>query len=68
LIRTPRSGREINQSTHDRAFHKSLNTLLKLRAEKCKAEIGFVSQEMKQSRARQQAEARSKSFAAEKAA
>jgi DNA-directed RNA polymerase specialized sigma24 family protein len=33
------------QTTHDRAFHKSLNTLLKLRAEKRKAEIGFVSQQ-----------------------
>jgi len=45
------------QTTHDRAFHKSLNTLLKLRAEKRKAEIGFVSQQEKQNRARQQAEA-----------
>jgi hypothetical protein len=33
------------QTTHDRAFYKSLNTLLKLRAEKRKAEIGFVSQQ-----------------------
>jgi hypothetical protein len=65
------------QTTHERAFHKSLNTLLKLRAEKRKAEIGFVSQEsiqnrarqqaeMKQSRARQQAEAESRKQAAEK--
>src|SRR6185437_16969953 len=45
------------QTTHERAFHKSLNTLLKLRAEKRKAEIGFVSQQEKQNRARQQAEA-----------
>ncbi len=29
------------QTTHERAFHKSLNDLLKLRAEKRKAEIGF---------------------------
>jgi len=41
------------QTTHERAFHKALDTLLKLRAEKHKAEIGFVSQ---QSRAREQAE------------
>jgi hypothetical protein len=32
------------QTTHERAFHKSLNDLLKLRAEKRKAEIGFESQ------------------------
>jgi hypothetical protein len=44
------------QTTHDRAFHKSLNDLLKLRAEKRKMEIGFESQQMKQSCARQQAE------------
>src|SRR6185437_5135585 len=47
------------QTTHERAFHKSLNTLLKLRAEKRKAEdskkIGFVSQELIQSRAEHQA-------------
>ncbi len=35
------------QTTHDRAFHKCLNQLLKLRAEKRKAEIGFESQERK---------------------
>jgi hypothetical protein len=33
------------QTTHERAFYKSLNTLVKLRAEKRKAEIGFVSQQ-----------------------
>ena len=44
------------QTTHERAFYKSLNTLLKLRAEKCKAEIGFVSQQAEQNRACQQAE------------
>jgi hypothetical protein len=43
------------QTTHERAFYKSLNTLVKLRADKRKAEIGFVSQELKQNRARQQA-------------
>ena len=32
------------QSTPERAFHKALNTLLKLRAEKRKSGIGFVSQ------------------------
>ena len=35
------------QTTHDRAFHKALNDLLKLRTEKRKAEIGFESQERK---------------------
>ncbi len=44
------------QSTHERAFYKSLNTLLKLRAEKRKAEIGFVSQQAQQSRERERAE------------
>jgi hypothetical protein len=44
------------QTTHDRNFHKSLNDLLKLRAEKRKSEIGFESHQLKQSRARQQAE------------
>jgi hypothetical protein len=33
------------QTAHDRAFYKALNTLLRLRAEKRKAEIGFVSQQ-----------------------
>ncbi len=32
------------QTTHDRAFHQALNNLLKLRAQKHKAEIGFESQ------------------------
>jgi len=36
------------QTTHERAFHKCLNDLLKLRAEKRKAEIGFESQKRKQ--------------------
>jgi hypothetical protein len=44
------------QTTHDRNFHKSLNDLLKLRAEKRKAEIGFESQEAKQNRERERAE------------
>jgi hypothetical protein len=35
------------QTTHDRAFYKALNQLLKLRSDKKKAEIGFVSQERK---------------------
>ena len=35
------------QTTHERAFNQSLNQLLKLRAEKRKAEIGFESQERK---------------------
>jgi hypothetical protein len=36
------------QSTHERAFHKALNDLLKLRAEKRKAQIGFESQQRAQ--------------------
>src|ERR1700728_4056096 len=35
------------QTTHDRAFHRALNDLLKLRAEKRKQEIGFESQKQK---------------------
>ncbi len=42
------------QTTHTRAFHKSLNDLLKLRAEKRKTENGFEAQ------ARQQEELRLK--------
>ncbi|MGI9071481.1 MAG: hypothetical protein ACR2JB_09250 [Bryobacteraceae bacterium] len=45
------------QTTHDRAFHKSLDKLLKLRAEKRKQEIGFESQERKRNtEARKEAE------------
>jgi hypothetical protein len=36
------------QTTHDRAFYKSLDKLLKLRAEKRKQEIGFESQQRKE--------------------
>ncbi|MGI8959478.1 MAG: hypothetical protein ACR2IV_06925 [Bryobacteraceae bacterium] len=36
------------QTTNERAFHKCLNNLLKLRAEKHKQEIGFESQTHKQ--------------------
>jgi low affinity Fe/Cu permease len=44
------------QTTHDRAFHRALNGLLKLRAEKRKQEIGFESQKQKQAEeARRQA-------------
>ena len=32
------------QTTHDRAFHRALNDLLRLRAERRKQEIGFESQ------------------------
>jgi len=35
------------QTTHSRAFHKCLNDLLKLRAEKRRVQIGFESQERK---------------------
>ncbi len=47
------------QTTHDRNFHKSLNDLLKLRAEKRKTEIGFESQ-------RRQAEEHARKQAIEK--
>ncbi|MBV9156430.1 MAG: hypothetical protein JO097_09215 [Acidobacteriaceae bacterium] len=36
------------QTTNDRAFHKCLSDLLKLRAEKRRAEIGFESQKRKE--------------------
>jgi hypothetical protein len=36
------------QTTHERAFHKCLNDLLKLRAEKRKQQIGFESQKREQ--------------------
>ncbi|MBV9500409.1 MAG: hypothetical protein JO138_13640 [Acidobacteriaceae bacterium] len=36
------------QTTHERAFHKCLNDLLKLKAERRKEQIGFVSQQQKQ--------------------
>ena len=36
------------QTTHERAFHKCLNDLLRLRAEKRKEEIGFESQKAKE--------------------
>ena len=36
------------QNTHDRVFHKCLNELLKLRAEKRKEQIGFESQSHRQ--------------------
>ncbi len=35
------------QTTHERAFHKCLNDLLKLRSERRKEQIGFVSQQQK---------------------
>jgi hypothetical protein len=36
------------QGTHDRQFHKCLNDLLKLRAQKRREQIGFESQQQKQ--------------------
>ncbi len=36
------------QTTNDRAFHKSLDQLLKLKAERRKAEIGFERQKREQ--------------------
>jgi hypothetical protein len=44
------------QTTHTRAFHKSLNDLLKLRAEKRKSENGFEAQNRKQEELRLQNE------------
>jgi hypothetical protein len=38
------------QTTHERAFHKAMNDLLKLRAAKRKEQIGFESQQRKQER------------------
>jgi hypothetical protein len=38
------------QTTHERAFHKALNDLLKLRAARQKEQIGFESQQRKQER------------------
>jgi hypothetical protein len=46
------------QTTNDRAFHKCLDQLLKLRAEKRKAQIGFESHQAKLSRDREGAELR----------
>ena len=58
------------QTTHDRNFHKCLNDLLKLRAEKRKQEIGFESQENREreraERAHQQAEEHVRKQEAEK--
>src|ERR1700728_3143657 len=36
------------QTTHDRAFHSALNSLLKLRAERRRTEIGFESQKRRE--------------------
>ena len=36
------------ETTHERAFHKCLNELLRIRADKRKQEIGFESQKRKQ--------------------
>jgi hypothetical protein len=44
------------QTTNDRAFHKCLDQLVKLRAEKRKQEIGFESQKQKQAAAERQQE------------
>jgi hypothetical protein len=48
------------QTTHDRAFHRALNDLLKLRAERRRNEIGFESQRRHQAQEsrRQSAEKR----------
>ncbi|MBV8829662.1 MAG: hypothetical protein JO108_10600, partial [Acidobacteriaceae bacterium] len=40
------------QTTNDRAFHKSLDQLLKLRGKKRKAEIGFESQRLRKANER----------------
>jgi hypothetical protein len=44
------------QTTHNRAFYKALNELQRLREQKRKAEIGFVSQERKQAEQKAAAE------------
>jgi hypothetical protein len=44
------------QTTHERAFHKCLNDLLKLRSEKRKSEIGFESQQRKSAEEQRQQE------------
>ena len=58
------------QTTHDRTFHKCLNDLLKLRAERRKDEIGFESQQNREreraDRARQRAEEHARKQEAEK--
>ncbi len=54
------------QTTHDRTFHGALNGLLKLRAEKHKAEIGFESQERKQKQESRQQEDHARKLAFEK--
>lgn len=47
------------QTTHDRAFHKCLEQLLKLRAETRKQEIGFESQKQKEAEQTRKQEAHS---------
>ena len=54
------------QTTNDRAFHQCLNQLLKLRAEKRRAEIGFVSQQHKNAQESRRAAAQARHDAAEK--
>jgi len=54
------------QTTHDRAFHRSLTDLLKLRAERRKQEIGFESQKQKQALEARQAAAEDRRATAEK--
>ena len=44
------------QTTHERAFHKCWNDLLKLRAEKRRSEIGFESQKQKQAEEQRRAD------------
>jgi len=54
------------QTTHDRAFHQALSALLKLRADKHKAENGFVSQEHKRQQEIRQQEDHARKLAVEK--
>jgi hypothetical protein len=44
------------QTTHSRAFHKSLNDLIKLRAEQRKVELGFEAQKHKEEENRRKIE------------
>jgi len=54
------------QTTHDRAFHQALKDLLNLRADKIKAENGFVSQQRKRQAETRQQEEHSRKLAVEK--
>jgi len=54
------------QTTNDRAFHRCLTDLLKLRAERRRSEIGFESQRRREAAESRQAAAEARRAAAEK--